>query len=230
MQFTFLDVVLIFIILSSVFFGFRKGLIVEVFWLLGIIAGLVIGLYYQDKLTEFLEARFHIPLVVNRGASYLIIFFSSILIFSILSRFITFTSQSSSTLTFGNRIGGALFGLARGVIITSLILIWILQSSLPPSIHMCIYNSEFSCFLVNYSTRFYEKILLTLPGEKTFSKINIFIDYSTAEKIKDLKKLNSNIYEELLDRFTAEDFQKKDIRNIVPEEIEKLRMKREGRK
>jgi len=215
MVLTLIDIFVIGLISLSVFFGFRKGLFTEVLWLIGIVVGLILATYYQDNLLSFIENRLNVPLVTNKPSAFIIIVLFSILTFSILSRVITFASRGSATLNFGNRLGGAFFGLVRGLIIVSLILMLILKVSLLSPLSIQIYQSELSRSILDYSLKVYGYVLRILPRGKTFSHVDMISSFVPKEQIEKLKKMDTNVYQKFLDNLLDYESQG----DIIPEQI-----------
>ena len=219
MEFTLLDIAILGLISISIFFGFRKGLIAEMFWIIGIAVGLILATYYQGNLLSFIETRLNIPLVTNKPSAFIIILLSSILIFGILNRFFTFASRGSATLSFGDRVGGAFLGLVRGLIIVSFILMLILKSHFLSSLSTQIYQSELSRSILKYSLKVYMDVLRIFPRGKTFSHVDMVSDFIPKGKIERLEKVDTDIFQEFLDNLL--DFETG--KEIIPEQVRKLK-------
>lgn len=204
--------------LLSIFFGFRKGLIVELFWISGIVLGIVFATYYQGNIISFIESRWHRPLSMNTAGVFIIILLSTILIFSVLGRIFTFVSRRHKTLSVGNRLGGALFGFARGVLITALVLTFMLKISLPASVNLQIYRSNLSRLILRRSFQAYKRIMRLLPAGKTFVLRDFVSSVFPREKIEQLKDTTAlNIYQEFFDNVIE------DKEEFIPEQFRELK-------
>ncbi len=220
MELNFLDFSIIGVVFLSIFFGFRKGLIVELFWIFGIVFGIVLASYYQDNIISFIEVRWHRPLLMNTAGIFIIILLLTILIFSFLGRIFTFISRRHKTLSLGNRLGGALFGLARGVLITALILAFMLKISLPASVNLQIYRSNFSRLILRHSFQAYERIMRFLPAGKTFVPIDFVASFFSHEKIEQMKDATAlSIYQEFFNSINVIE----DKEEFLPEQLQKLK-------
>ncbi len=218
MELNFLDFSIIGIILLSIFFGFRKGLIVELFWIFGIVFGIVFATCYQGNIISFIEVRWHRPLAMNTAGVFIIILLSTILIFSFLGRICTFISRRHKTLSVGNRLGGALFGFARGVLIIALVLTFMLKISLPASVNLQIYRSNFSRLILRHSFQAYERIMRLLPAGKTFVPRDFVSSVFPREKIEQLKDTTAlNIYQEFFNNVIE------DKEEFIPEQFRELK-------
>lgn len=218
MDLNFLDFNIIAIVLLSVFFGFRKGLIVELFWIFGIVLGIVLATYYQANLIRFIEVCWQRPLLMNTAGVFIIIFLSTILIFVFFGRIFTVISRRHRTLSVGNRLGGAFFGFARGVLITALILTFMLKISLPVSISLQVSGSNFSRLILRHSFRVYERIMRLLPAGKTFVSSDFVSSFFPREKIEQMKNnTNLNIYRGFFDNIIE------DKKKLLPEQIKELK-------
>ena len=114
------DILFSCILLFFIFNGLRRGLIVEISRLTALFAGCSLGSRYYTYLTPFIEEYFINEKVVQI-ISFLVIFFSILIIINILSS----TIQKLFELIYLgwlNRILGALIGILKGLIIISIII------------------------------------------------------------------------------------------------------------
>ena len=223
MDLNFLDYAIIGLAAVSTFLGFRKGLIREVFSVIGVVLGLLLATYYQSNIIKSIETRWDLPLVENKAAVFIIVLLAVIFIFSILGRLITFFSARHVTLTVGNRLGGALFGLGRGLIITALILVLILKINLPLAVNMQVYRSNLSGWILRHSLKVYERLVTIFPGRGISPHIDSIGTFISKEKVDQLKDTPSlTIYQDFLDDLA------KDKENFIPQKIKELRQLRKG--
>lgn len=113
--------------------GLFRGLIIEVFTLLGLVVGYVIALREVGTAAGWFEKMFHLPDIVSSTLGFLLIFVLISLLFrliaGIIRRFMRWTF-----IGWLDRGSGFLFGLFKGALVTSLLLL--LFSLLPLSPEM----------------------------------------------------------------------------------------------
>lgn len=207
----------------SIFFGFRKGLIIEIFWLIGILLGLILATSYQDTIVKLIQNRWGLPFFKNSTGIFILILLSAILVFSILGRIMTFLlSRRRLTLSIGNRMGGALFGLVRGMIIMALILVLLLKTPVPKSVTLQIYRSNLSSIILHYSLKAYEEISRLIPQGWTFSHFDFTANFIKKEKIEQLDEIGLTAFQDFLNNIVE------DKEKFISEEIKKI--KRGGEK
>jgi len=111
-----LDVVIIVVVAISAFIGLWKGLIKIVMSLVGLIVGVVLAGRYYGALAE------HLTLIPNETlakiTAFLIILIGVMVIASVVAHLLKLAA-SAIMLGWVNRIGGALFGIALGLLLCS---------------------------------------------------------------------------------------------------------------
>lgn len=121
----FLDIILICIVAIFAIRGVYRGLIQEVMSLIAIVLAIFLASEYQHLLTPHLEIYFESSVTIN-ALAYVIIFFGVLIVFWLLARLIR-TFLDIVLLGWMDRIAGCLFGIAEGVLV-GLILIIFMQS------------------------------------------------------------------------------------------------------
>ncbi|MFH1943906.1 MAG: CvpA family protein [bacterium] len=118
------------------FFGIKglfRGLVIEIFTLVGLLVGYVVALREMGDLAGFLERVLHIPELIANALGFLLIFILITLLFRWiaggLKRFLKWTF-----IGWLDRGSGLLFGLFKGTLITSLLLLLISLVPLPSSL------------------------------------------------------------------------------------------------
>jgi len=116
---TWLDDVLIIVIVLSALFGFYRGIIKEILSLVGWVFSYWVALKYSHNLTWLFEGMVSDNGLLH-GVSFVALFLITLIVFMIISlivgRFIKL-----SGLGFADRGIGAAFGLARGLLIATLL-------------------------------------------------------------------------------------------------------------
>lgn len=119
-----LDILIAILLIRASYIGYSKGLSVEVFKLIGTLAALVAALGYYSKLSDIIELRSFLPTEAADGISFGAIVVASLFIFMLIRMLLekVIKLQFPSTI---ESFAGSFFGLARGIAITSLILIFL---------------------------------------------------------------------------------------------------------
>jgi len=118
-----LDILIIFIVGISIFFGVKRGVIKEVFTLLALILGIVIAGRYCHSGAAILGGAIHNQNAANT-VSFVLIFSLVVIFFAIIGILL---KKLIRLVELGgvDRLGGAAFGLLRGAIIVGVALVFI---------------------------------------------------------------------------------------------------------
>jgi len=115
-----LDIIVIIPALWFAFWGFRRGLVIEIATLAALIMGVYAGIRFSGVARAFLSGNFNIADNYLPAASFGLTFVAVValvfIIGKILEKFIEFAA-----LGFLNRLAGALFGIIKGVVLLSVI-------------------------------------------------------------------------------------------------------------
>ena len=115
----YLDIIIAIILLLFGVKGFRKGLIIEVVTLLAFAVGIYGALHFSDFTAEHLKEFMEInPKYLNTTA-FVLTFILLVILVNIIGRMVTKLIQAMN-LGFFNKLGGALFGIAKGVLLCSI--------------------------------------------------------------------------------------------------------------
>ncbi len=121
--------------------GVLRGLLREVCSLLGLVVGGLLAFYLHVPLSQWFVEMFNWPSQLCVTISFLLVFLLTVLVFGslgyLLNRFATLTLMTGL-----NRILGAIFGLAQGVVLLSLILFALSSVELPGDFNQQIRQAE----------------------------------------------------------------------------------------
>lgn len=110
--------------------GVLRGLLREVCTLMGLLCGGLLAFYLHVPISQWFLEMFHWPSQLCVSISFLLVFLLTVMIFGavgyLLNRFVTLT-----LMTGVNRLLGAVFGMAQGVVLLSLILFALNAADLP---------------------------------------------------------------------------------------------------
>ncbi len=117
----YLDIIIAIILFLFGYKGFRKGLIIEVVTLLAFAVGIYGAMHFSDftaaHLQDFMEIN---PKYLNTIA-FVLTFILLVIAVNILGRWVTNLIKAMN-LTFWNKLGGGLFGMVKGVLLCSVLL------------------------------------------------------------------------------------------------------------
>lgn len=115
----YLDIIIAIILLLFGVKGFRKGLIIEVVTLLAFAVGVYGAMHFSDFTAEHLKEFMEInPKYLNTTA-FVLTFILLVILVNIIGRMVTKLIQAMN-LGFFNKLGGAVFGMAKGVLLCSI--------------------------------------------------------------------------------------------------------------
>ena len=142
-----LDIVLIAILAGSVLTSFRKGFSREVIGLVSVILALIVGSWFYGTAGSFL-----LPYLSSRSmamfAGFMLIFFGVILLGTVVSvtvgKFLKVTG-----LSFFDHILGAVFGLARGLLIAVALVLGMMSFSPGEQAPAGVVNSRLAPYVVD---------------------------------------------------------------------------------
>ena len=118
------DIVLILILALGVWSGFKKGFIVSLFDVIGLGLGVYGGIHFSDAFAEWLKTEFNIGIDWLPFSAFLVTLLLILLVVHLLAKAIT-KALKLAMLGTVNKVGGAVFGLARSVLFLSLALLFL---------------------------------------------------------------------------------------------------------
>ncbi len=130
---TVVDVVILVILFFFLLNGIRRGLIRQVLHVVGIIVAFIGAFYLAHYLAHYIHGRFYVDHRVSLVISAVVLFVGIIVLF----HFIGLALQKVARITLLgplDRIGGAVFGLLKGALLVSLLLVIALSIPLPSTV------------------------------------------------------------------------------------------------
>jgi membrane protein required for colicin V production len=118
----FLDIVLVIPILFGAYMGFRKGLIIEVCSLIALGAGVYLGLKFSDLVAGWINSLMSEPSRYVNLIAFSIVFIAVVVLVFFLGKILE-RGINLAMLKPINKIFGAVFGLAKMVLFTGVILV-----------------------------------------------------------------------------------------------------------
>ncbi len=127
------DIVILIILLFFLVSGIRRGLIRQVLQVVGIIAAFVGAFFLAHHLSTYLQGRFDLGYQISLVVSAVALFAGIIILFHLLGLAVRKMAQIT-LLGPLDRVGGAVFGLLKGTLLVSLLLVILLSIPLPTSV------------------------------------------------------------------------------------------------
>ena len=127
------DYVIIFITSICCLFSFYKGMVREIFSLLGYLVGYVLSIDYYEEVTSILQSmlskemmvrisEFSIIFTIVKILVAIFIFFTIKFSFDIVGRLIRRSVGGSIAISFPDRIGGGVLGILKGFVIVAIMM------------------------------------------------------------------------------------------------------------
>jgi uncharacterized membrane protein required for colicin V production len=159
----FIDILMALIIIRCIYSGATNGLVIEFFKLVGMIFATFITLHYFSAFGELLARLLPIPLHYMELISFLALWMVVVLVFKVIRDGWMLIIKTEAQEAF-NKIGGALTGVFRGLLVCGMtVLVFFLSSN-----HYVIKstNSSFSgSYLSSFSTGIYESCFDNVIGK-----------------------------------------------------------------
>lgn len=118
---TAIDYLIITILVISTGISFLRGFVKEAFSLAAWIAAVMLGYMYTDKLARLLSDAIEIP-ILRTAVAFLLLFFTTLIIASMVT-YILGQLVRRTGLGGTDRLIGMLFGIARGAIVVSVMVL-----------------------------------------------------------------------------------------------------------
>ena len=149
--------------------GMRRGLIRQMMDVVGIIVAFVGGFYFAHYLALYLEQHLSLNYKISLAVSAIAIFVGIIVLF----RFFGLVLQKFANITLlgaVDRLGGGIFGLFKGALLVSLILVLIFSLPFPNDFKDTLNNNRLSSALYPVLPGVFDFVLKHTPGGLDFDK------------------------------------------------------------
>ena len=124
-----LDIIIAVPLLWGAYRGFKRGLIFEIFMIVGLVLGLYIAFKFSGLINGWVGKITSADSAVIPYLSIIIVFAAILLIMVFLAKFLE-NILSTGSLNIFNKVAGAVFGLTKFALIVSVVL-WLLKSLEP---------------------------------------------------------------------------------------------------
>ena len=120
MEFSYIDLIILVPILFGLYKGFTKGLILSLATLIGMFLGIYGGVQFSHITSQYLYKEFNIDIpLVAFAVTFLVIMIVVYLLGKLITKFVDVIA-----LGVFNKIGGALFGAGRMILILTVLLLF----------------------------------------------------------------------------------------------------------
>ena len=114
----YLDIIIAIILLLFGFKGFRKGFIIEVVTLLAFVVGIYGAMHFSDFTADHLKDVMEIDPKFLNTVAFVLTFVLLVILVNVIGHLLT-KAVKAMNLHFWNKLGGAVFGLAKGLLLCS---------------------------------------------------------------------------------------------------------------
>ena len=118
----YLDIIIAILLFLFGFKGFRKGLIIEVVTLLAFGVGIYGAMHFSDFTAEHLQDFMEINPKYLNTIAFVLTFILLAVVVNIIGRWLTNLIKAMN-LNFWNKLGGFVFGVAKGVLLCSVLVL-----------------------------------------------------------------------------------------------------------
>ena len=122
LKMNYLDIIIAIILFLFGFKGFRKGLIIEVVTLLAFAVGIYGAMHFSDFTAEHLQEFVEVNPKYLNTIAFVLTFILLVIAVNVLGRWVT-NMVKAMNLNFWNKLGGFVFGMAKGVLLCSVIVL-----------------------------------------------------------------------------------------------------------
>ena len=118
----YLDIIIAILLLLFGIKGFRKGLIIEVVTLLAFAVGIYGAMHFSDFTAEHLQDFVEINPKYLNTIAFVLTFILLVLLVNLIGRWVTNLIKAMN-LNFWNKLGGFVFGVVKGVLLCSVLVL-----------------------------------------------------------------------------------------------------------
>ena len=118
----YLDIIIAIVLFLFGFKGYRKGLIIEVVMLLAFGVGIYGAMHFSDFTAEHLQEVMEINPKYLNTIAFVLTFILLVIVVNLIGKMVT-SLVKAMNLTFFNKLGGFVFGVAKGVLLCSILLL-----------------------------------------------------------------------------------------------------------
>lgn len=162
-----IDITILVVLAIFTIKGLFRGLILEVFTLAGFILGYLLALREMSTLVGLIERLVHLPPLFVSGLSFLVIFIGVVLLTRWLAHILKGVAKAT-LIGWLDKGGGAGFGLFKGALVMSLVLLLVGLLPLPEDMVKEQENSMLVKPVRSVAPSVYNFVVKTFPKTKNF--------------------------------------------------------------
>ena len=142
------------ILIRAIYIGIRRGFVIEILKLIGVLFAIFISLHYYSGISTFLQNKVHLPKAPADFFSYGFLWAVVILIFKFIREGLTILFKVEAHSAF-DKWGGLVLSLVRGLFLCSLMVLFLRLSTIE-YLTRNLERSLSASRLVSLAPRFYE--------------------------------------------------------------------------
>ncbi|UCF04447.1 MAG: CvpA family protein [bacterium] len=182
-----IDIIILIVLVIFFVWGLKRGLIRQVLEIIGIIAAFIGAFYLAHHVAGYLDTKLDLPYQVTLVISAIAIFIGILIVFYFLGLF--FQKVTSVTLLGPlDRIGGGLFGVFKGALLISLVLIILLHLPLPADFKDDVRDDPLPSVIYPILPGLFDLVLSHSPARLDFKRIMRTSEEVKLEKIREKAK------------------------------------------
>jgi membrane protein required for colicin V production len=173
------------VLLLTVIIGYKRGIFREITTFLGLVIGAVLALNYADWLAIKTEGMLNVSPSARYVFCFVICFAASLFIFKLLGHYF-YKMVKLSPLKMSDKIGGAVFGALKGLVVLSLIFLMFIFFPAFQSFNQTIDESAMAPHIRQFVPMSFDMTLHFHPNSGSFSdKVTSGVLGSKAEQYAD---------------------------------------------
>lgn len=189
---TVVEVIIAAILVFFLIAGIRRGLIRQILEIAGIIAAFVAAFYAAHHLAAYLERKieitYNLALIISAMAIFVGILVAFHLAGIILQKMVNITP-----LGHVDRLGGGLFGLLKGTLLVSLLLVIVLNLPFPSQFREDLEKDPVVRVIYPVMPMLFDFVLSRTPEHVSFDKVVRSADYSLEDAKKKAEEMEKKI-------------------------------------
>lgn len=210
------DIVILIILGIFCIRGLIKGIVVEVFSLIGMVFAYIVAMREMSTLSHFILQYIKLPEFIISTISFslifMVIFFILRLIASLISKLIRGT-----LIGWVDRLGGGVLGLIKGILIASLLLLFMNIIPLPKDIHKVQVESSLDKSIRPVAPAVFDFLIKAFPKSKDF--------YEEMKEgfNKQTEKMKQEMMQKQIDSLKNDFIKNLDMDSLTEEDLEKVK-------
>ncbi len=196
--------------------GLIKGIVIEVFSLVGMVFAYIIALREMSTLSDFFLSHIKLPEFIVSTVSFSLIFMGVFFVLRLIAGAVSRLIRGT-LVGWADRLGGGMLGMAKGLLIASLLLLFMHIIPLPKDIHTVQVNSKLDKTVRPIAPAVFNLLVKLFPQSKDF--------YAEMKEgfQKQTETMRQQMMEKQADSLKEELIKKLDMDSLTEEDLEKVK-------